>query len=423
MDEYIFSAENTLAGYILVDALNVIHAVQGIVRTSDFSNGHARAVYEAAARLVGRGIDADPVQIQNEAKELGTVLPGEYCEKQMRMYRDTDKAVSIAQIVHDEAVLRDAGEIGQKLAYHTITPLDAYAELGTLLQSKTSILKNPMEVANDVMDEIERASRGEVVSKIPTGISGLDRQLSGGLSYTGLTTIAARPGTGKTTVGITLAENIARSRGSVLYFSLEMSANQIWHRRIAKMTRINSANIEQGKLQDDEWQKVMEAMEILSQKPFFIRDFPSSLEDIESEARRMANLALIVIDHIGLIKTNGNGSRYEIMTAISHRLKQLALSLKVPILALCQLNRQSEARESKRPTTADLRDSGAIEEDSDVVCLLFRKGAYAPDGEKPSGTEVQPISLYIDKNRYGDAGAVELNYVGAYALITDKAYE
>lgn len=133
----------------------------------------------------------------------------------------------------------------------------------------------------------------------------------------------------------------------------------------------------------------------------------------------MDGLSLLVVDHIGLIKTTERGSRYEIMTQTAHQLKQLALSLKIPVLALCQLNRQSEARESKRPTMADLRDSGAIEEDSDVVCLLFRPAQYAPEDQRPKAWESQPLDFIVDKNRHGMTGKTTLCFCGINSRILE----
>lgn len=157
----------------------------------------------------------------------------------------------------------------------------------------------------------------------------------------------------------------------------------------------------------------------LSERPFYICDTPSSMEDIERQARSIKNLALIVVDHIGLVKSKTSGSRYEIMTDTAHRLKQLALSLQIPIIALCQLNRQSLQRDGKRPTMADLRDSGAIEEDSDVVCLLFREAEYRPKDKQPKPWELQTVDFIVDKNRHGMTGIVRLDYCPMNARILE----
>ena len=164
-------------------------------------------------------------------------------------------------------------------------------------------------------------------------------------------------------------------------------------------------------------------MNTLSQRPMIIRDTPSTIDDIEREARCTEGITLLVVDHIGLIRQQAGKktfSRYEFMTDTAHRLKQLALSMHLPILALCQLNRASEQRNDKIPGMADLRDSGAIEEDSDVVCLLHREAQYLPEENRPKPWEAQPIDFIIAKNRHGMTGTVTLDFYGINARIIER---
>ena len=172
---------------------------------------------------------------------------------------------------------------------------------------------------------------------------------------------------------------------------------------------------------DEAWKRLIDAFQELSTRQFYIRAIPSTVEDIEREARCIDGLSLLVVDHIGLVKATEQGSRYDKMTETSHRLKQLALSLKIPILALCQLNRQSEGRNDKRPTMADLRDSGAIEEDSDVVALLFRPAVYAKEEDRPKPWETQELQVIVDKNRHGGTGTVYMSFCGLNSRITEVA--
>jgi replicative DNA helicase len=181
--------------------------------------------------------------------------------------------------------------------------------------------------------------------------------------------------------------------------------------------------IYRGDIRDEnDYRRVMEAAEYLSKVPFYIIDKPCTVDDIERHIRTEDGTELVVIDHIGLIKPSGRSSRYEIMTEISHRLKQIALSTGIPIIALCQLNRASEARDSKRPSVADLRDSGAIEEDSDVVALLFRPAMHLPEDERPKPWEEQEIEIIVDKNRHGMQGSVSLGFTGSTALVLDREF-
>ena len=306
-----------------------------------------------------------------------------------------------------------------------VTPAEALQKLQELLSKKEAGTLSPMEAASSVMDYILSAYEGKTKPFISTGYKDLDNQLGGGIVSSGLFTLAARPGTGKTTAALNIADNIAAAGRTVLYISLEMGLEQLWTRRAANLSGLGYNDIFAGRIRkdDNQWQRLTDAFTVLSERPLIIRDKPSTIDDIELEARCTKGLDLLIVDHIGLIRQLPEQkffSRYEFMTNIAHRLKQLALSLHVPILALCQLNRGSEQRNDKKPNMADLRDSGAIEEDSDVVCLLFRESQYLPDESKPKPWEKQTIDFIVDKNRHGCTGTVTLDFYGINAKIIEK---
>lgn len=421
LNTYSLQAEISLAGCLLMKPEAVLREIRGIVNADDFQGEAERAIYDATCALVSSGKACDPVLIQAEAEKQGRAISAGYCAELMRLCATTANAAEIARIIHEEAQKRRAQEIGLAMASGELDAIDALAKLQGLLRAQGSRLQTPMEAANAVMDYICAAAEGKTKPFLSTGFQSLDKQLSGGLVAGGLITLAARPSTGKTTVALAIAENVAANGGTVLYISLEMPTEELWARRIASLSGLAQSNIIAGKIGETskEWNRLTDAFEMLSKRPLYIRDVPSTIEDIEREARCMDGLALIVIDHILLITPTVQGSRYEIVTQISHRLKQLALSLKIPILALCQLNRQSEARESKRPTMADLRDSGAIEEDSDVVTLLFRPAQYAPEDQRPKPCESQPIDFIVDKNRHGMTGKTTLCFCGINSRILE----
>ncbi len=430
-------AENALAGCILVDADNTLRLIRGIVRASDFQSDECRTVFLAAAGLIDNNKPCDPVLIQAEAQRLGTPLDDEYCEQIMRMPVPIGNSAATAQIIHEAAATRAARVIGSSLMTNEITPVDALRQLQELLTEKESGTQTPEEAANTVLDYIRDAYAGKTKTFISTGYSDLDKQLGGGIVTSGLFTLAARPGTGKTTAALCIADNVAAAGGTVLYVSLEMDTKQLWVRRAANISGLGYADIYAGRVgktskyddektkraKEDEWKRLTDAFEKLSKRQLTIRDKPSTIDDIEREARCTKNLSLLVIDHIGLIRQlpgQKSFSRYEFVTSVAHRLKQLALSLHVPILALCQLNRGSEQRTDKTPNMADLRDSGAIEEDSDVVCLLYRDALYRTDDKAPKQWERQTIDFIIDKNRHGMTGTVTLNFFGVTARITEE---
>ena len=422
MSNYVFDAERSLAGCLLVDTEATLKAVKGLVSAADFLGKDASAVFSAACALAFADKPCDPILIQEEAARQGATLSNEYCAGVMRLYVTTANAAETARVIHEAAMQRRAREIGLSLADDSLTPVEALARLQELLSAQRSKLHSPMEAANAVMDYISAAASGETRPFLPTGYASLDRQLSGGLAAGGLITVAARPGTGKTTAALNIAENVAAAGGRVLYISLEMTEAQLWACRAANLSGLSRSAIYGGRISGEDWPKLNAAFDLLAKRPFYIRDLPSTLEDIEREARCVDGLALVVVDHIGLVKPTERGSRYELMTATAHALKQLALSLRVPILALCQLNRQSEQREGRRPTMADLRDSGAVEEDSDVVCLLFRGAQYLPPKEQPAPWEPQEIDFILDKNRHGATGICTLRYCGLTARITEASY-
>ena len=420
-------AENSIAGALLIEPECVLHNIRGKVAAADFRSESAKAVYLAASELVDGGKTCDAVTILKTAASSGAPVSEEYCSKCMQLTPTTVNAPEYAEIIHEAAQNRRAREIGRSLAQGESGPVEAIGRLQELLRSQASTILTPMEAAQKVMDYFSSAASGDIKPFLPTGYRSIDALLAGGLVTGGLITLAARPGTGKTTVALSIADNVAAAGNKVLYISLEMTKEQLWACRVANYTGIGRSDVYRGQVFADDRRakdagKVMDAFDMLSRSPFYIRDIPATVEDIERAARSIDDLSLIVVDHIGLIKPPAGfrGSRYEIMTETAHRLKQLALSMQIPILALCQLNRQSVQRDAKRPTMADLRDSGAIEEDSDCVCLLHREAMYVPEEERPKSWEVQGIYFLVDKNRHGATGAVELGFCGANSRIIER---
>ena len=408
--------EDGIAGSLLMEPKETLALIRGKVSASDFCNDNARAIFQAAGSLIDSGKPCDTNLLQVEAS-----VPVKYCRDAMIGTPTIVNASEYARIVHDAAQQRRVQEIGDDLSAGKLDAVAALAKLQELMRTQSGGIISPQETAQSAMDVFSAAADGSLKPFLSTGYKSLDRMLSGGLANGGLITIAARPGTGKTTAALNLAENVCAAGGTVLYISLEMTSAQIWACRVANAASLNRSDVLSGRIisrgiakdrsreEKGNAERLYSAFEALNNRNFYILDKPATVDDIERYARTINNLALIVVDQIGLIKNTSRGTRFEFITGISHELKQLALSLRIPVLALCQLNRASTLR--ARPTMADLRDSGAIEEDSDVVILLYR--------DHQPGAQWEPVEFIIDKNRHGTTGILELGFSGPYSRIAE----
>ena len=415
-------AERDIAGCLLVNPFETVRKIRKIVSPSDFSTELGNGIYAAVLSLIDEESSVDPTLILARAEKLGVNIPSEEAAELMQHYASTADETMTAEFIRDCSIRRAAQRVGMQLVEQDISVLEGLAKLQELSMGQQSELPTPAQDADTFLDYLNDIESGKTAPFIKTGFKSLDNILSGGLVTSGLITIAARPGTGKTTVALNLAESIAASGNPVLYFSLEMDRKQLWARRIGSTAGLSYSSVYSGDIRNDaQMKKLINAADLLARSPLYIVDKPCTIEDIERVIRTMDGVKVAVIDHIGLLKGAGSRSRYEFVTDITHRLKQIALSTGVPIVSLCQLNRASEARESKRPSLADLRDSGAIEEDSDVVALLFRPAVYFDEENKPKPWEEQDLDIIVDKNRHGMTGTATLGFVGSIARIRDRA--
>ena len=411
------TCERGIAGALLFDPERILAAIRSVVSYDDFTDSNARSIYETTAALVDSKKPCDASIIQVE-----TGISSEYITDALNNAPTPVNLPEYARIVHEFSQRRRAQDIGTDLSDGTIDAISALTKLQELFQAETGRIVSPQETAQKAMDVFSAAADGSLTPFLKTGYRSLDSMLSGGLPVGGLITVAARPGTGKTTAALNIADNVSAAGKTVLYVSLEMTSTQLWACRAANAASLNRSEILSGQIirkgtaanhtahDEQNAKRLYNAFDALYNRPLYIHDRPSTVDEIEKQARCINDLSLIIVDHIGLLKNPGRASRYEFMTAVSHQLKQLALSLKVPVLALCQLNRASMQR--SRPTMADLRDSGAIEEDSDVVILLYR--------DMKPGIIWEPIEMIIDKNRHGTTGILELGYSGQYSRIAES---
>ena len=414
-------AEESVAACILCAPTESLPLVRQVVQASDFAIEPAQSVYRAACMLSDEKEPIDPATILNKAKEENLTLSDDWIRQTMQLYLTTANVEFNAKIVRESAVIRKAREIGWALREDEIRPQDAIEQLQNALSSRPTILTTPVEDAREFYQYISDMEAGKVRPFLSTGLPNLDDILGGGLISEGLITVAGRPGQGKTVVALVIAENVAAAGGKVLYESLEMSKIQLWARRVARKSGISFTKLMGGTFDsnnEQEWKKIVSATSDLSKRDLYINSLNAKIEDIERHVRQAGALDLIVVDHLGLIIPDGKSdSLYYPTTMACHALKRLAKSTGTPVLMLCQLNRANTNRADKRGTLADLRNSGAIEEDSDAVIFIHRDAYYLPPEEQPKPWETQRMELNVAKNRHGQTGAVYMDFVGMLANI------
>lgn len=422
-------ASQSVTGSILIDAA-CLSAVRQQVRADDFEVAADRAIFEAACRLADAGQAADVVTIVQNARKHGADISDEYAATLMKVTPTAANAANYAATVHAEAVLRRLSDIGVRLMDacedQTNTPAGIISEAAAALEAADAApqagMRSSSEALSAFLDYRAQLESGQAVT-VSTGYPGLDKLLGGGMLNQGLYILAARPGCGKTTLGLKIAESAAKT-GACLFFSLEMSTEQITARRIAAESGLSIGRLMVGKdLSDAEQAKLANAASVLSTHDFRLNRAPgASVSDIAQAAHLTNGLRLIVVDYLGLVRSDERGlSIYERVTRNSAALKSIARSRNVPILCLCQLNRASEQRTDKQPSMADLRDSGAIEQDADAVILLHRPAAY--EAKQPLPWEAQPLTAVVAKNRHGNTGRLDFDFWGSSGIIKEHRLE
>ena len=423
MDTY---AEQSLVGSVLVDS-RCLKAVRTMVKAADFASSPCEAVFRAACRLADAGQVVDPVMVLEDIKSHAEPVTADFIWQLMEITPTAANAEHYAKIVHENALRRAVEEVALDLAGQALEKgtsisalvADGISRLQRIGAGQTKLLVSPEDAANEFLDYRDRVERedGTVVS---TGYHKLDSVLGGGMVAQGLYILAARPGVGKTTVGMKIAEHVAAKKG-VLFVSLEMSREQLTARRIAERTALPIVRVLHGELDDGQRVAVTNALGELSRTHLAMNASPgATVPDIAIMARSVENLGLVVVDYLGLLESENRAtSIYERVTANSNALKRLARSLDVPILCLAQLNRASEQRADKRPTMADLRDSGAIEQDADGVLLLHRPSIYFPQEQKPKPWDGELLELDVAKNRHGPTGNINLTFYGRNGRVTE----
>lgn len=408
-----FNAEFALIGSMLIDE-SCLAAMLEKMSAEDFESLKCSDTFSAMADLSGRGVPVDPVTLSNE---LGG-SSADFLLECMEITPTAANADAYAEIIKRNRFAREVQGVASGLAM-----AEDLGEVAKAIRELSEIADRGN--AHDVIGGTNWASQfAEEQARIiadpesafcKTGYSGLDSVLGGGMFNGGLYVLGARPGMGKTTFAINVAEKVSGCGRPVLFVSLEMSARQIMCKRIAIEGLIPYRELMSGKMSMESQREMRRCLERIQNRPFYTNErFGLTVNDIATLARRVNGCKLIVVDYFGLISVDGGArERYEDYTAISGQLKQLACQLNLPILCLAQLNRENNKRKDKRPTLTDLRDTGAIEQDADAV-LFLNRGSYYDSGTKP---ESEPIEVIVAKNRHGETGTVEMMWNGTLGAI------
>lgn len=429
---YSLEAEQALIGGIFYNT-DLFGEISEIVSEDDFFKKEHSILFKAMKAIYSEGKTIDAILVNDYSKKMEKFISSSVEEN---LYEIVEKVTSsynlleYAELVREKAILRKLGNIGVKIteiAYkddRLSEDIVDEAEAMVLNLSNKILKKEIVDIKTATLEEIKRLEKVHDNRGKPTGLStgfqNLDAKTSG-LNNSDLIILAARPAMGKTAFSLNLLLNVAKKENkSVLFFSLEMSSSQLYQRLLAIEAGIPLQNIRNGFLDDDAWGRIAIATTKLSNLKISIGDLPNvGVLEIRSYARKMKSrgeLDLIVIDYLQLIKgTSKNGdNRQQEISDISRALKGLARELDIPIIALSQLSRAVEARADKRPILSDLRESGAIEQDADIVAFLYREDYYIPETENKGITEV-----IIGKQRNGPTGTVKLNFLEAFTKFTD----
>lgn len=416
-------AEMSLLGAVLIDE-EVLADVTEHVKAKDFYDKRHAVIYDAVMRLYEKNKPVDLLTLTDELKrkkEIDGIGGSAYLTELTNYVPTSAHAESYAEIVAQKAVrrrlIKASGEISE-LGYDEETTTQellqqAEAELFAVSdQSLKQDLTSLESILTDSFDRLEELHRNKgALRGVRTGYRDLDN-MTAGLQRSDLIILAARPAMGKTTLVTNLAYNVATiAKQPVLFFSLEMSKEQLVDRMLADASGVDSWNIRTGNLSDDDFSKLSEAMGEMAEAPIYIDDTPGlSVLEMRTKARRAAHdqpLGLIIIDYLQLMQGSGrhDGNRVQEVSEISRGLKLIARELNVPVIALSQLSRTVESRSPQIPQLADLRESGSIEQDADIVMFIYREAYYNPETERENVTD-----LIIAKHRNGPVGKVELYF-------------
>ena len=451
-------AEQALLGSILVNN-DIIDEVSSLVSSNIFYDPAHVKIYEVIESLNNKGMIANPITLKNFFEKdnmLNEVGGTEYLVKLTRFSGSTKQAIDYAKIIHEMYLRRELVQISDKLSSDTLNANSQEQNAENIIEDTEKSLFDLAERGsftqtflkfNQALDQtIEMATlamkNDQGIVGVPTGLSDLDEKL-GGLHKSDLVILAGRPSMGKTALATNIAYNAAQNilkrqeKSSVAFFSLEMSSEQLSTRILSEQARIRSDDIRRGKVTEEEINRYIETSRNIYNLPLYIDETPAiTIATLSNRARRIKRLFglnLIVVDYIQLMRASSirNDGRVQEISEITQGLKALAKELAVPVLALSQLSRAVEQRDDKQPQLADLRESGSIEQDADVVMFVYREAYYLERKQPKLGSiehaewqskmnDVNGLAdIILGKQRHGPTGTVKVEFEGIYTKFKD----
>jgi replicative DNA helicase len=430
-------AEESIISAILIDNNTLLDVIE-ILTPLDFYRTAHQKIYTAITELFDKAEPVDLVTLANKLKEKGQLEEIGGASYLARLVDTVPLAVNAqhyAKIVHDKASLRRLIEKANAIAKRCFDEMGnaddvidfAEAAVFEITDKKSRQAFYPLSkiILNNIETLEENQGNRSLVTGVPTGFSHLDN-LTSGLQKSDLIILAARPSMGKTALALNIARNAAvDSSIPVAIFSLEMSKEQLSLRMLCSEARIDSSRLRGGFFSMEDWQRLTDAAGVLSESPIYIDDSPSmTAMEIRAKARRLKmdkNIGLIIIDYLQLMHGRPSAERRDLeISEISRALKALAKELDLPVLALSQLNRMLEQRTDKRPRLSDLRESGALEQDADVVAFIYRDEVYNKEEDNPNKGIAEVL---LSKQRNGPTGDVFLTFLNSYTRFENLASE
>ncbi|KRM94677.1 replicative DNA helicase [Loigolactobacillus rennini DSM 20253] len=449
-------AEQAVLGAVFLNPEAVVEARE-FVAPADFYRRAHQLIFQAMVDLndASEAIDVvtlkDRLASQNQLEDIGGLA---YLGELAVAVPTAANVVHYAKIVQEKAILRRLIKTATKIVTQSYTQSEdvtailddaEQAIMNVSEQRSTTGFKSISDVLTSTIEQIDQLyQNNDDITGLPTGYRDLDK-MTAGLQDDELVIIAARPAVGKTAFALNIAQNVGtKTDKTVAIFSLEMGAESLVNRMLCAEGSIDAGHLRTGQLSEEEWNNLIVAMGSLAKASIYIDDTPGNkMAEIRAKCRRLAkekgNLGLIVVDYLQLIEGSNKESRQQEVSGISRQLKKLAKELHVPVIALSQLSRSVEQRQDKRPVLSDIRESGSIEQDADIVAFLYRDDYYRDEegdddddggdfnqggggGERGADPEVGEVEVIIEKNRSGARGTVKLLFVKQYNKFSSIAY-